>query len=371
MDPQIVDYLMKLRDQRDRQAQGYIPSTALADANDNNAFLAALDRSASQIGSVKGKQAGSTLGEYANQLAASNAGYQKDLDNSDKNVQLGLAGGQQIGENLYKEGLEQDKNNAAVARQTTLDDRAQKNFERQDARDNRRLNLDAAKLAAEKPNKLQQTSMTDDAGNPYLFDAASGSYVPATAPEGLKIRDKTKAPNGDQYKAAGFAHRVAQSMEEMEALQKEGYNRASRGASLAALVPDSLASENTKRQDQAERNFVNAVLRRESGAAISKGEFTSAEQQYFPRSGDTPEVLAQKDRNRQQTLASLKAEGAQAYDMIPSIPRPPTIKKNANSGQATAGTIGGGLSVPKVGDIVNGHKFVGGDPTSADSWEEN
>ena len=65
--------------------------------------------------------------------------------------------------------------------------------------------------------------------------------------------------------------------------------------------------------DQAERNFVNAILRRESGSAISAAEFDSANKQYFPQVGDSPDVLAQKRRNREVALAGLKTEGAKAW----------------------------------------------------------
>lgn len=59
-----------------------------------------------------------------------------------------------------------------------------------------------------------------------------------------------------------------------------------------------LKGTNFKSLDQAQRNFVNAVLRRESGAVISPAEFENAKQQYFPQPGDGKEVLAQKKANR-------------------------------------------------------------------------
>jgi hypothetical protein len=36
-------------------------------------------------------------------------------------------------------------------------------------------------------------------------------------------------------------------------------------------------------QKQAEQNFINAILRKESGAAISPSEYKNAEKQYFPQ----------------------------------------------------------------------------------------
>jgi hypothetical protein len=58
---------------------------------------------------------------------------------------------------------------------------------------------------------------------------------------------------------------------------------------------------------QAERNFATAVLRRESGAAISASEFSTVEKQYFPRPGDDEVTLAQKKQNRETAINSFKS----------------------------------------------------------------
>jgi len=58
--------------------------------------------------------------------------------------------------------------------------------------------------------------------------------------------------------------------------------------------------------EQAEDNFINAVLRRESGATIRDDEFIRARNQYFPRPGDSPEVIAQKKRNRLTTIEGMR-----------------------------------------------------------------
>lgn len=57
--------------------------------------------------------------------------------------------------------------------------------------------------------------------------------------------------------------------------------------------------------DQAKRNFINAVLRRESGAVINPDEFANGERQYFPRPGDSKEVLAQKKANRADAIRGI------------------------------------------------------------------
>jgi hypothetical protein len=68
-----------------------------------------------------------------------------------------------------------------------------------------------------------------------------------------------------------------------------------------------------QKYDQASRDFINAVLRRESGAAISSSEFDNAYKQYLPRPNDSPERLAEKQKNRQDTLAGIAGGGGQHY----------------------------------------------------------
>ena len=90
-------------------------------------------------------------------------------------------------------------------------------------------------------------------------------------------------------------------------------------------MPDTMRSDEALSQDQAESNFINAVLRRESGAAISDTEFAKAEKQYFPRPGDGERTLAQKKANREQVLTSLKGEAGSAWDVAnPSTPKTST-----------------------------------------------
>jgi hypothetical protein len=72
-------------------------------------------------------------------------------------------------------------------------------------------------------------------------------------------------------------------------------------------VPYMFKSDEYKQIEQAQRDFINATLRRESGAAIAPSEFENAQLQYFPQPGDTPEVVKQKQRNREMQFAKIEA----------------------------------------------------------------
>jgi hypothetical protein len=140
---------------------------------------------------------------------------------------------------------------------------------------------------------------------------------------------KGKEPSGPQFSAGLFARRIEQAEQVFDQLAAAGYNRAER--KLEGILPGEMQSDARRSNDQAERNFVNAVLRRESGAAISKSEFESAEEQYFPRPGDSPEVIAQKKANRMQALAGLQAEAGRALERIPLVAMPAIMAKKAPS----------------------------------------
>jgi hypothetical protein len=81
--------------------------------------------------------------------------------------------------------------------------------------------------------------------------------------------------------------------------------------SRAAIVGGAInAASPAKSQqlDQAKRDFINATLRRESGAVISPSEFDNAEKQYFPQIGDSSAVKAQKAANRAVAIRGVQAE---------------------------------------------------------------
>jgi hypothetical protein len=71
-------------------------------------------------------------------------------------------------------------------------------------------------------------------------------------------------------------------------------------------VPYLFKSDKFKQIEQAQRDFINAALRRESGAAIAESEFENARLQYFPQPGDTAEVVKQKQKNREMQFAKIK-----------------------------------------------------------------
>lgn len=139
--------------------------------------------------------------------------------------------------------------------------------------------------------------------------------------------------NGDQGKAAGFTDRMLQSEgilsgvgpapgqegPPVPGVQNTGTDFAQTKLSNARETPvigqfaNYGISTDRKKYNQAKADFINAQLRRESGAAISPSEFENADKQYFPVPGDPPELIKQKSANRRAAVEAMGREGGQSY----------------------------------------------------------
>lgn len=145
-----------------------------------------------------------------------------------------------------------------------------------------------------------------------------------------ELQKKQTELDAPRVQAATFGRRMEQADAVIKQLAEQGHDRTSLANAANAMLPGGLQSQGTKQQEQAERNFVNAILRRESGAMISKDEFANAELQYFPRAGDGPDALAQKEQNRAQAMLGLKNESGRAWDQVPLLDTPKS--KTASNG---------------------------------------
>jgi len=88
------------------------------------------------------------------------------------------------------------------------------------------------------------------------------------------------------------------------------------------VLPSVLGGPNEKQQevDAARRNFITAVLRKESGAAISPSEFYNEAQKYFPQVGDSQSVLKQKQEARDLAIKALEIQaGPSGAKQIKSV----------------------------------------------------
>ena len=121
-----------------------------------------------------------------------------------------------------------------------------------------------------------------------------------------------KPQNASQAAANGYAARLAESNVILDQLG-EKY----RGTLSQFPFPNLLKSGDRQSFEQAEKNFVTAVLRRESGASIAPTEFATARDIYFPKPGDTKSTVEQKAMTRNTVINNFYREANVARPILP------------------------------------------------------
>lgn len=138
--------------------------------------------------------------------------------------------------------------------------------------------------------------------------------------------------------AAGYASRMASAHNTLTGLEDTQVD-----PSGVWLARSGLGGEAERRMRQAQREFVNSVLRRESGAVISDDEFASAAQQYFPQPGDNAAVIEQKRAARQRALDGVINASQGAYEeWYPDAPvtLPGPAQRGSGAGAMVGAIIG-------------------------------
>ncbi|NTF35568.1 hypothetical protein [Agrobacterium rubi] len=132
----------------------------------------------------------------------------------------------------------------------------------------------------------------------------------------------------DEKKAMTFADRMNQSGALIDQHGTAGANLIDKAASnLPWGMGNYVVSDEFQNLDQARRDFINAQLRRESGAVIADEEFDNANKQYFPQPGDNAETIEQKRRNRQTVIDGMSRDGGPTYERPQSAQRSADIAR--------------------------------------------
>ena len=162
-------------------------------------------------------------------------------------------------------------------------------------------------------NKVPYRQDPRNPNNPITQITIPGQTSTAGNPYGAAGKMTT-----DEGKTALFADRAATAH---AAITKAENINAEEGGKVGALIQQNLpagvanvlvSGERGKAMD-AQRAFINALLRRESGAAISSGEFDSYGKEYFPQLGDKPDQIEAKRKHRAEVIAGLARESGRGY----------------------------------------------------------
>jgi hypothetical protein len=162
--------------------------------------------------------------------------------------------------------------------------------------------------------------ITGEDGKPVLVQQdKQGNIKPVT---GYTPKQGASKPLTDsQSKALLFGSRMQESGAILDQLAGEGRTTSIPGsrAPVVGSAITALGGEKNQKLEQAKRDFINATLRRESGAVIADSEFDNAEKQYFPQIGDAPAVIAQKKRNREVATRGILSEVPDSENRVAKV----------------------------------------------------
>lgn len=183
--------------------------------------------------------------------------------------------------------------------------------------------------APEKPTAGQVVERDDGT---FLIDTRTGQARPVMGQGGEPLMGGGKPLTETQGNAVSFGARAVEANRIATDLEKQGVTntgviRTVTGGVLGGapivgdkleqsvrstfnVLPTYLGGPNPQQQqnDQARRDFVSAVLRKESGAAISASEYANEEKKYFPQLGDSEAVIKQKQNSRIKAIEGLKSQ---------------------------------------------------------------
>ena len=157
--------------------------------------------------------------------------------------------------------------------------------------------------------------------------------VPAAAPvAGTPLRGKGTALTESQGNATAYGMRMREANAILEPLENAGKTNTglikgavSGAVGLVPFIGDKLEdvsgsifnalprvlgglSPEQQQVAQARINFITAILRKESGAAIGASEFATAEKNYFPKPGDDAATIAQKQAARKTAIKAMEIQ---------------------------------------------------------------
>lgn len=240
---------------------------------------------------------------------------------------------------IQREGMQQaGETQRSRLQQALADIRERRTAQHQDNQDGiarQRLAIDAARLSRDgAPSGYRPKA--DGTGLEYI----PGGPADPNTPKGRNNLNDTQA------KALQFGARMQQSGQNLDALANSGVTRPGDIKSAADVVGlggvmNWTQSPKQQQVEQSQRDFVNAVLRRESGAAISNSEFDNARRQYFPQIGDDDKVIEQKRRNRELATRGVLAEVPDSEKRVQQVTAAGQPTQQPQRAVSRTGTING------------------------------
>ncbi|MAO52658.1 MAG: hypothetical protein CML16_17490 [Pusillimonas sp.] len=163
-------------------------------------------------------------------------------------------------------------------------------------------------------------------------------FAITTNPDGtVSVTKGTKPPKitEQQSKDLVYLERGEAALANLDQIDDVLANAVERASGSIPLAGNALVSENFQKAQQAGREFLAAVLRKDTGAAITQQEMEIYGETYLPQPFDTPAVLEQKARARRTALDAIRKGLSSVADMATPRPGGPLPSPNGGVQQAT------------------------------------
>lgn len=195
---------------------------------------------------------------------------------------------------------------------------------------------------------------------------ANTGFSVTTNPDGtVSVVQGAKPLTEGQSKDMVYVTRASGALPTVDALGEKLTSLTEKVGGDVPLIGNYLKSEDYQKAEQAGREFLAAILRKDTGAAVTPSELETYGSTYLPQPGDKPAVLEQKRLSRQRAVkaiemglppqAILQLEGERV-----DVPDLPTA--DASTSEVP--------DMPKVGDVQDGYEYQGGDPADEKSWKK-
>lgn len=199
-----------------------------------------------------------------------------------------------------------------------------------------------------------------------------------------------------QSKDVVYATRARGALQAFEPLAEAMISRGDRALDWVPMgIGRELQNDDYQVAQNAANEFTMAVLRKDTGAAITREETALTNELYIPQPGDSKAALAQKSEARIRAIAALEAGMSTAQILAQEnamkksdeeVARRQAVAEASRNGSMTSRTddmrpqpdlpppignpaTGAPMAPVTPGTIVNGHRFRGGNPRDRANWE--
>ena len=174
-------------------------------------------------------------------------------------------------------------------------------------------------LGYQVPNNLSATDLNDPTVLQTLKTQMQEQKLAAMPRGGIGVgqikEEKRKDPTEAERLSLGFAKRTESSNKMLNNLEDKFLNKEGgfSPSSQFGYAPERFKSSERKNYEAAQKDFIGAVLRKESGASISDEEFQREAEKFFPLAGDDQKNIQFKQLLRKQAINNLKTSANIRY----------------------------------------------------------